>query len=75
MSTVLASFLRNDLAIIFTAIVLCTAIPTGLTYWYKGKKAAMDADLKMKMLEMGMSASEIERVLIAESNPDGKEKA
>jgi hypothetical protein len=27
----------------------------------------MDADLKMKMLEMGMTADEIERVLKAES--------
>ena len=71
---IMDSFLRNDLAIIFTAIVLCTAIPTGLTYWFKAKKAGMDADLKMKMLELGMSADEIERVLIAESSPDENKK-
>ena len=34
----------------------------------------MDADLKMKMLELGMSADEIERVLIAESSPDENKK-
>ena len=28
----------------------------------------MDADLKMRMLEMGMSAADIERVLKAESS-------
>jgi hypothetical protein len=71
MTGLLSSLLHNDLAIIFTAIVLLTVIPIGMTYWFKAKKAAMDADLKMKMLELGMSADEIERVLVAESMPDG----
>ena len=70
MNSFLTQFLRNDLAIIFAAITCCVAIPTSLTYWYKAKRAAMDADLKMKMLELGMSAEEIERVLIAESDPE-----
>jgi hypothetical protein len=60
--------------IVFSAIVLLATIPTGLVYWYKTKRAAMDADLKMKMLEMGMSADEIERVLAAESSADGNPK-
>lgn len=34
----------------------------------------MDADLKMRMLEMGMSATDIERVLKAESS-DATRKA
>jgi len=37
-------------------------------YRHKTRKAEMDADLKMRMLEMGMSASDIERVLKAESH-------
>jgi len=64
------NYFRNDLAIIFTGVVLLTAIPMGLTYLYKMKKSAMDADLKMKMLEMGMSANDIERVLAASSGPE-----
>jgi hypothetical protein len=70
MTAALTAFFKSDIAIIFTGIVLLTAIPCGLTYWYKARKSAMDADLKMKMLEMGMSAADIERVLLAESSPD-----
>lgn len=50
--------------------MLLATVPTGLVFWYKAKRAAMDADLKMKMLEMGMSADDIERVLAAESHSD-----
>ncbi|MEQ1829753.1 MAG: hypothetical protein ABL921_27570 [Pirellula sp.] len=70
MSSILNNILHNDLAIIFIGVSVLTAIPTGLTYWYKAKRAAMDADLKMRMLELGMSAGDIERVLTAESDPD-----
>ena len=35
----------------------------------------MDADLKMRMLEMGMSAIDIERVLQAESSDGATRKA
>jgi hypothetical protein len=66
------SFLSNPTAIFWIAIVLICTVPTAITFWYKAKRTAIDADLKMKMLEMGMSADEIERVLMAESNPDGR---
>jgi hypothetical protein len=72
--SILAASSPNELMIVFGAIVLLTTVPTGLVYWYKTKRAAMDADLKMKMLEMGMSADEIERVLAAESSADGDPK-
>jgi len=55
------------MTIFWGAIVLISIVPTITYYWHKTRKAEMDADLKMKMLEMGMSASEIERVLSAES--------
>jgi len=61
------SFLSNPMTIFWGAIVLISIVPTITYYWHKTRKAEMDADLKMKMLEMGMSASEIERVLSAES--------
>jgi hypothetical protein len=72
--SILAASSPKELMIVFGAIVLLTTVPTGLVYWYKTKRAAMDADLKMKMLEMGMSADEIERVLAAESSTDGDPK-
>jgi hypothetical protein len=65
----MTAILNNNLAIVFIGIILLTLIPTAFGHWLKAKRAAMDADLKMKMLEMGMSADEIERVLKAESNP------
>jgi len=64
----------NDTMIFWAAIVLLATVPTGLAIWHKTKLAAMDADLKMKMLEMGMSADEIERVLAAEGHSDGESK-
>ena len=72
--SILAATSPNELMIVFGAIVLLATVPTGLVYWHKTKRAAMDADLKMKMLEIGMSADEIERVLAAESSSDGDPK-
>jgi len=53
--------------IFWTAILLIVVVPTIAYYWNKTRKEAIEADLKMKMLEMGMSASDIERVLNAEN--------
>jgi hypothetical protein len=74
MGSVLTAILSNNIAIIFIAIVIMTAFPTAMNYLYRSRKSAMDADLKMKMLELGMSASEIERVLMAESDPEDNVK-
>ena len=62
------AFLSNPVTVFWIAIVILSVVPTALVYWHKTRKAEMDADLKMKMLEMGMSASDIERVLKAESS-------
>ena len=61
------AYLTNPVAIFWGAIVIMSVVPTLIYYWHKTRKAEMDADLKMRMLEMGMSASDIERVLKAES--------
>lgn len=37
------------------------------TYWYKWNRSREEIDLKRKMVERGMSAEEIERVLLASS--------
>lgn len=65
MTSLINNLLHNDLAVILTGVTAMITVPTIVTYWYKSKKAAMDADLKMKMLEMGMTAQDIERVLHA----------
>ncbi len=62
------AFLTNPMFIFWGAIVILSVVPTITYYWHKTRKAEMDADLKMRMLEMGMSASDIERVLKAESS-------
>ena len=59
--------LTNPITIFWIAIVLISIVPTITYYWHKTRRAEMDADLKMRMLEMGMSPSDIERVLKAES--------
>lgn len=68
------AFLSNPMTIFWGAIVIISVVPTLTYYWHKTRKAEMDADLKMRMLEMGMSATDIERVLKAESS-DATRKA
>ena len=60
--------LTNPANVFWIAIVLISIVPTITYYWHKTRKAEMDADLKMRMLEMGMSANDIERILKAESH-------
>ncbi len=67
--------LTNPTTIFWVAIVLISIVPTITYYWHKTRKAEMDADLKMRMLEMGMSANDIERVLRAESQESGARHA
>ncbi len=62
------AFLTNPGFIFWGAIVIISVVPTITYYRHKTRKAEMDADLKMRMLDMGMSASDIERVLKAESS-------
>jgi len=69
------SFLFNPVNVFWIAIVALSVIPTFIYHWHKTRRAEMDADLKMRMLEMGMSASDIERVLKAESHDPQTRKA
>ncbi len=69
------AFLSNPVTVVWGAIVIMSIVPTLIYYWHKTRKAEMDADLKMKMLEMGMSASDIERVLKAESQETATRRA
>ena len=69
------AFLSNPMTIFWGAIVIISVVPTLTYYWHKTRKAEMDADLKMRMLEMGMSATDIERVLKAESSDGAPRRA
>ena len=66
-----ALFSHQDTAIafgVYAMIILCIAIPVIATAWQKVARIRADADLKQSMIERGMSADEIERVLKAKSS-------
>ena len=69
------AFLSNTSNFFWLAVVIMSVVPTLIYYWQKTRRAEMDADLKMRMLEMGMSATDIEKVLNAESPESGKDHA
>ncbi len=57
--------LANQTLIFWTAIVLISGVPVVAHYWYKTRKAELEASLKREMIERGMSADEICKVLAA----------
>jgi hypothetical protein len=59
-------WLSSDL-IFWGSITLMATVPVLAHYWYKTRKAEMESDLKRAMVERGMSADEICRVLRASS--------
>ena len=64
-------FSHQDTAVafgVYSMIVLCVAIPVIVSAWQKVARIRADADLKQSMIERGMSAEEIERVLKAKSS-------
>jgi len=70
-------FLMKDAALVFTAIsaCLCVAIVGVAAHWRKVRQAEIDAALKQEMIQRGMSADEITRILQATSvcQPAGKQ--
>jgi hypothetical protein len=60
--------LQNPLFIIFGSVTLMAVLPTLGHYWYKARKAELEASLKQEMLQRGMSADEICQVLGATSD-------
>jgi hypothetical protein len=65
------SFLQNSHAVFWTAVAVMSAVPVvtaaAAGAWYKLRSAELEASMKMRMLEMGMSAQDIERVIQAKS--------
>ena len=68
----LAAFFDHAEAIPAVAIIVCVGVPVIATYWYKLEKHKADTELKRSMVERGMSAEEIERVLAAKAPEDKK---
>jgi hypothetical protein len=57
--------LSNPVFTVFASITLMTVVPIIGHYWYKVRQAEIEASLKHDMLQRGMSAEDIERVLAA----------
>ena len=65
-------FLGNGTLIFWSAITVICVVPAISAYWYRIRKAEIEADLKRAMIERGMSADEIERVLKASRDAEGR---
>ena len=62
-------FLTNPFVLVFAFVFLPGIISAAGYYCLKFRQAQLDADLKMAMIQRGMSADEIERVLAAKTPP------
>ncbi len=57
------------------AVIMGCLIPIvgiGFSAWYKAQKVQSDNKLKRAMVERGMSAEEIERIMAARTEDDGE---
>lgn len=74
----LETLFQNPVAVFWVAIACMVVVPAVTAAvagaWYKMRKSELDASVKMRMLEMGMSADDIVRVLKAESGSADVEK-
>jgi hypothetical protein len=67
-----AEILQNSEFVFWTAITLICTVPVIGHYWYKIRRLEIDSALKHAMIERGMSAEEIERVLRGSSRKKDK---
>ena len=70
----LTDFLHNPFAIPITAIVVGISVPVISKLWFELERHREDTKLKRFMVERGMSADEIERVLAAKSPQDNQDR-
>src|SRR5205823_3824444 len=59
------SLLQHSSLVFWTAIALICIVPSIAHYWWKVRKAEMEAALKQEMIRQGMSADDIQKVLDA----------
>jgi hypothetical protein len=70
--------LQNEAFIFWTSITLICTVPVIMHYWYKIRRAELETALKRDMIEHGMSAEDIQKVLRASSRKyceEGREVA
>lgn len=67
--------LSQPVFIVFASITIMSVASTATYYWHKVRRAEIEASLKHEMIERGMSAAEIERVLQASSRGTFKKAA
>jgi hypothetical protein len=60
-----ADVLNNNAFLFWSAVTLICVVPSICHYWYKVRRHEIDAELKAAMIDRGMSADEIIRVLEA----------
>lgn len=61
------SLLGNPMFVIFAFLTITSVAHTIGHYWTKYQRITMDASLKHEMIQRGMSADDIEKVLAASS--------
>jgi hypothetical protein len=59
------NLLENPVFIVFAFLTITSVSSTVAYYWHKIHKTEVEAALKQEMIQRGMSADEIERVLRA----------
>ncbi len=62
---IIETFFNHPSAVFWTAIALMIVVPAIARYWWRIRQSEIDASLKHEMLERGMSAEEIQKVLAA----------
>ena len=65
----MVEILGNPLVWMFGGIAVSWILSAVAHYWYKAHRAQLDANLKMEMIQRGMSADDIVKVLAAQSTP------
>jgi hypothetical protein len=68
------NILSNHDLIFWGAIALICIVPSLGHYWWKIRRAELDAALKQDMLNRGMSAEEIQKVLRPSNGDSTKNK-
>jgi len=62
-----SEILNSPSAVFWIAITLMVIVPTIAQYWHKSRRDEIEADLKREMIQRGMSADDIVKVLRASS--------
>ena len=68
----MSQFLFDPVFLIFSCMAICCVVPTITYFVYKARKDQLDNDLKREMLQRGMSADDIVKVLNASSESHKK---